>query len=1061
MAMTSRQRASIVTTPWRSVRRGTWLLAFVVAGLLACRQPSLTSQPDVWQSLRQWPVTSPHGFRLSGAPAPPSGTTARLDLDQTTRLTAAVAAATPLEPAACTHALLWRDLAAGEIHLARRRLTSPHPAPHPATADWSNDAAIVQSEWGLRHGRPEDFEAALKALNHAPATRDHARTAHFNRALLFQHLGLARRAEAEWRHYLDEEHDGAWAAVARQHLDDLTRQPPDLSHLQDTLAGLVDNPETPEAQSFFTHHLGALLDGTGALAEAFVTSGASTRLKQLHCLAQQTRQRAGDLWATDLAQVIARLRDTEQAAPWLAARQDLRQARQRYPIEGQPTAAEPLYARARQTFLAVGDLASAAEAELGLVYCAVQRPETAPLDRLSAALLSTARSRHYARLEGQTLRVRAQLALRQARPALAVTHCQSALATFQMLSDWEETQRTLLILSDAHEHQGNAPAALLTLRQLLQTGRQRGTNPRRYSQACAFAARTCAAAGAFELGLAFAEEARAAAAGQTFPAFQLDAETLLAVLNIKSGRLAAAAAALDRAAGVLERVDDPRVRRVLALDYLPTAAWCRMALGEPVAALQLCTAAAENLRTGQHDAYWPLVESVRSAAHLALGNARSAEAALEAGIRWLETTRLRLTQTPDRQRFFHRHAELYERLAALRLKRGQVTEAFACLEQARARTLLDRRRQATGNPGASSPLPATGAAFIRALQVRLPEQVIVLAYAVGDEQTESFVLTRRDLRHTTLATGGAQLARDIHSLNGLLTDVTSDISHIRHIGQQLYATLIAPLKCSWTASTRLVIIPDGPLYSLPWAAICDAEGRWLAQQVPFSMCPSVATLVQALEQAREKDAPPAREPPTGTALVAADPDLSAAAEAHDLPPLSGARDELLCLQSILGPGVTLTGSEVTKARLMAALPQTHLAHLAVHGRAEPDAPLRSALHLTATAEDDGQLTAAEVYECSFPQLRLVVLSACESALGAALRGEGATGLGQAFLAAGASSVVATLARTDDHFMRDLMCAFHRARQAGASPAVALQQAWRAAPAHHPARWANVVLLGAP
>jgi CHAT domain-containing protein len=1054
--MTSRQRASVALVPclWRITWPGAWLLVLVVAGLPACRQPSLTSQPDVWQSLRQWPVTSPHGFRLSGAPAPSTGTTARLNLAQTTRLTAAVAATTTLEPAACTHALLWRDLAAGEIHLARRRLTSPHPAPHPATADWSNDAAIVQSEWGLRHGRPEDFEAALKALNQALEHPDHAQAAHFNRALLFQQLGLARRAEAEWQHYLDEEQDEAWAAVARQHLDDLTRQPPDLSHLQNTLAKLADHPETPEAQSFFTHHLGALLDGAGVLAEAFVTSGASRHLKLLHCLAQQSRQQAGDLWATDLAQAVARLRDTEQAAPWLAARQNLRQARQRYPIEGQPTAAEPLYERARQTFLAVGDLASAAEAELGLVYCAVQRPETDLLDRLSAALLSTAHSRHYTRLEGQTLRVRAQLALRQARPALAVAHCQSALATFQTLSDWEETQRTLLILSDAHEHQGNAPAALLALRKLLQTGRQRGTNPRRYSQACAFAARTCAAAGAFELGLAFAEEARAAAAGQTFPAFQLDAETLLAVLNIKSSRPAEAAAALDRAARVLEQVNDPRVRRVLSLDYLPTAAWCRMALGEPVAALQLCTAADENLRTGQHDAYWPLVESVRSAAHLALGNPQSAEAALEAGIRWLETTRLRLTQTPDRQRFFHRHAELYERLAALRLKRGQVVEAFACLEQARARTLLDRRRPDTGGPGGSSPLPVTGAAFIRALQARLPEQVIVLAYAVGEDQTESFVLTRHSLHHTTLAITGGRLAHDIHTLNRLLADATSDIAHLRHIGQHLYATLIAPLNLSRMASTRLVIVPDGPLYSLPWAVLCDAEGQWFAGHIPFSVCPSVTSLVHVLEKCTQA-------PQTAGVLVAADPDLSATAEAQDLPPLPGARDEIRCLQSILGTGVTLTGGQVTKANLMAALHQAHLAHLAVHGRAEPDAPLRSVLYLTSTAEDDGELTAAEVYECSFPQLRLVVLSACESALGASLRGEGATGLGQAFLAAGAASVVATLARTDDHFMRDLMCAFHRARQAGASPAVALQQAWRTVPAHHPAQWANVMLLGAP
>ncbi|MGQ9897453.1 MAG: CHAT domain-containing protein [Acidobacteriota bacterium] len=1051
--MNGRQPASTVVLS--RLRRTVWFcpLAIFITGLLACQKPPPTDLASVWQELGQWPVTSPHGFRLSGTPAPSTGTIARLDLAQVARLATAIATATTLDSTQRTQALVWHDLSAGEIHLARRRLT----APHPATADWFNEVGVVQAEWALRYGRPEDFEAALKAFLRSLETSAQAQAAHFNRALLFQQLGLAHRAEAEWRSYLAEEPDPAWAAVARQHLDSLTQQPPDRSHLRETLAGLTDTPETTEAQEFFIHHLGTLLDEAGTLAENFVTSGEIQHLKQLQCLAQQSKQRAGDLWVADLTEAIAKLRNTEQAAQWLKARHELRRARQLYPIEGKPTAAEPLYERAHQTFLTVGDLASAAEAELGLVYCAVQRPEISQLDHYSAALLSTARARHYARLEGQTLRVRAQLTLRQARPALAITYCQSALAIFQKLSDWEETQRTLLILSDAYEHQGNAAAALSALRQLLQMGSRRGSNPRRHSQACTFSARTCAAAGAIELGLSFAEEARIAATGQTFPAFQLDAETLLAVLSVKAGRVAAATAALDRAAQVLERVGDPRVRQVLALDYLPTAAWCRMAIGEPVAALQLCTAAEKNLRTGQHDAYWPLVASVQSAAHLALGNPQLAKAALEAGIRWLETTRLHLAQTPDRQRFFHRHAELYERLATLHLQHDQVMEAFACLERARARTFLDRRQVPEHSGGVSPLLPITRRAFTRALQARLPESVIVLAYAVGDKQTESFVLTRRDLRHATLAIASEQLAQNIHALSRSLADAMSDIAYIRQIGQQLYATLVAPLRLSWTASTRLVIIPDGPLYSLPWAALCDAEGQWFGQQVPSSICPSVGMLIQALE----KDAQPIQELQAGEVLVAADPDLTATAEAQDLVPLSGARDEVFCVQSLLKPAVTLTGDQVTKQRLLAALHTAKMAHLAVHGRAEPEAPLQSVLYLAAGPEDDGRLTATEVYACSFPQLRLVVLSACESAVGAPLRGEGATGLGQAFLAAGAASVVATLSRTDDRFMRNLMCAFYTARQAGASPGVALQQAWQSVPNHHPAQWANVILLGAP
>lgn len=1026
-----------------------FVLVLMLVCLPACRKSSPTDAPALWNHLRHRPVTSPHGFRLSGAVAPLTGTIARPDLAQTTTLTATVAAATTLTSAQRNHALLWHDLAVGELHLARRRLA----APHPAVADWFNDAGVTHAEWALRHGRPEDFEAALNLFHHPPDAAA-TWTAHFNRALLFQHLGLTLRAKTEWEHYLATEQDPSWASVARQHLANLALPFPNRTNFRDTLANVSDCPETPEAQRFFADHLGALLDESGSLAEAFVTSGASHPLKLLQCLARQAQHQAGDAWATDLTQAVVRLHGTAQAAPWLTARQNLRQARQLYPIEGKPTAAEPLYAHARQIFLATGDVASAAEAELGLVYCAVQRPETTQLEQLSAALLSTARTRHYTRLEGQTLRVRAQLALRQARPALAVTHCRSALGMFQTLSDWEETQRTLLILSDAHEQQGNGVAALSALRQLLHLGRQRGTNPRRHSQACAFAARTCAWAGAFELGLAFAEEARTAAIGQTFPTFQLDAEILSAVLSIKAGQRKVAADALDRAARVWEGIAEPRMRTVLALDYLPTAAWCRLMLNEPEAALQLCAAAAENLQTGQHDAYWPLVCSVRGAAHLALGNLQAAESAFETGIHWLETTRLYLARSPDRQRFFHRHAELYERLATLYLHRRRIADAFACLEQARARTLLDRchTRYST-----SFLFPARRRSLVQTLQMRLPEHIVVLAYAVGDEQLDRFVLTRHSLHHTTQPLSRTQLVRDIQALNDLLANLSGDPVHIRQIGQRLYATLMAPLELSGQNSTRLVIIPDGPLHGLPWAALCDAEGRWLAQQVPFSLCPSTAALVQALE----REARLSEKTPVGTVLIAADPILGPTGEAQDLPPLPGARDEAICVQSIVGSSVTLTGSQVTKAQLVASLHRAYVAHLAVHGRGDLEAPWQSALYLTATSEDDGQLTAAEVYEYFFPQLRLVVLSACESARGATLRGEGATGLGQAFLAAGAVSVVATLARTDDQFMRDLMCTFHAVQQGRASLAVALRDAWQAVVSQHPARWANVILLGAP
>jgi CHAT domain-containing protein len=75
-------------------------------------------------------------------------------------------------------------------------------------------------------------------------------------------------------------------------------------------------------------------------------------------------------------------------------------------------------------------------------------------------------------------------------------------------------------------------------------------------------------------------------------------------------------------------------------------------------------------------------------------------------------------------------------------------------------------------------------------------------------------------------------------------------------------------------------------------------------------------------------------------------------------------------------------------------------------------------------EDDGLLTAAEVAELDLHRLEFVVLSACESGLGHAQRGEGLGSLQRAFHLAGVRTVVGSLWRVDDDFTQKLMSAFY-------------------------------------
>lgn len=97
---------------------------------------------------------------------------------------------------------------------------------------------------------------------------------------------------------------------------------------------------------------------------------------------------------------------------------------------------------------------------------------------------------------------------------------------------------------------------------------------------------------------------------------------------------------------------------------------------------------------------------------------------------------------------------------------------------------------------------------------------------------------------------------------------------------------------------------------------------------------------------------------------------------------------------------------------------------------------------------------------------LVVLSACETALGEEQGGEGISGLSRAFQWAGARSVLASLWTVPDESTADLMKAFYSSVARGVPRDEALREAQRAilgrgGDAAHPYFWAAFELFGAP
>jgi CHAT domain-containing protein len=136
----------------------------------------------------------------------------------------------------------------------------------------------------------------------------------------------------------------------------------------------------------------------------------------------------------------------------------------------------------------------------------------------------------------------------------------------------------------------------------------------------------------------------------------------------------------------------------------------------------------------------------------------------------------------------------------------------------------------------------------------------------------------------------------------------------------------------------------------------------------------------------------------------------------------------------------LLGDRADRANVLAALAAARIVHLATHGLVNETNPLYSAVALSPRAgADDGRLYARDLLDLDL-HANLVVLSACETALGQQVKGEGVLGLAWSLFVAGAPASVVTQWSVADESTNVLMVEFHRRVAAGADKAEALRQA---------------------
>jgi CHAT domain-containing protein len=306
-------------------------------------------------------------------------------------------------------------------------------------------------------------------------------------------------------------------------------------------------------------------------------------------------------------------------------------------------------------------------------------------------------------------------------------------------------------------------------------------------------------------------------------------------------------------------------------------------------------------------------------------------------------------------------------------------------------------------------------------RVLLPGQVL-LEYLVGENETYVFLVAKDRFRVARIAAGAEALEARIAAWRDAIQSGADSRSGP---GTELYRLLVAPVEPDLAVGARLLIVPDGPLFHLPFAALHDAEG-FLVERHAVAYAPSASILDPAL-----RHGPAAR----GRSLLAVgnpttyrEQELLASvrdAQGWRLGELPYAEEEVRRIARHFRRARTLTREAATEEAVKAAIAGASHVHFATHGLLDVGEPLLSGLALAQDADqaEDGFLQVFEILGLRL-SAHLVALSACNTGLGRLAGGEGVLGLTRAFLYAGADQLLMSLWEIADRPTVDLMDGFY-------------------------------------
>jgi len=871
--------------------------------------------------------------------------------------------------------------------------------PHDATI-W-NDLAAARHQRAIRTNRPAELRWALAAITKAIRLDPYLLEARFNRALILEGLGLRSLAASGWEAYARADLEKGWSAEAKQHIRHLRHDVrPDVRKAIVVTGAAFQVGERSAVQRFVdafpqearTWGQGLILAEWAALQPSADEGAASQKLAFAEALGNAVARRNGD---TSLSRSVSSIRASLARGRLASAQLEYATGRKHYG-SGNLRQAESEFRRALKLLGNVSPMCDTVR-----YYLAGALFEQGRIDESREILLDILNRIDVRASAGLFAEVKWQVALAdiaQARFGAAAVNLNQSSQTFDRLGEAMNAARTREIRAETLELTGETESAWLGRPAIL--ARLSDHDDLLHS---ALAHLTIAAMAESEWDIADAFLILEAEQARRSNNRQLAAHAMVrrAVVDLRLGRTAAARHAIVDAYRACNTLyPDLRKRIEIDLGY------------------------AETLTSGA---------STPSRTTLTIGRSinfhRSEGRRMDVPVLLLERARSRRAAGDTQGEW----SDIVEAVAELEVQRGNATREHAAdLDDEIGRAVFGRAitmRLAARDPvGAlafaerlrafelfGSPLPVSA----RRVAEILPESTALIEYVTAPSQLIIFAVERTAVHVFVAPVPASEITSQVRALREAIIDRAPRAS-TQQKARWLNDTLLRPIAPMLSRNARAVIIPDRALSGLPFSALYDARRRlYLAETHEIAIAPTAAAYVHARRRSISRGMD--RLLFVANPLQRARPDLPAAA--------SEALNSAKQYQS----ASTLSGRNATFAAFRSETAKASVIHFAGHAD-----DVGTALVFAEDGDHTGIVDARDIATLKLTTTRVVILSACASALGTTSGRERTISVGRAFLNAGVPSVIGTLWDVPDDEAARVFAMLHAHLALRKSPTEALR-----------------------